>query len=306
VYFDIGSWEANSLLFTVARQLASIHGPSLALVDVTAKTLLLYLEVGNAASNHCSEAVLMLCDVLKASVVLKAKDSDETMMASLRLQIDSVLSTFNRILTSTATSSAEATTDDLLTSLQSILECSLQIAQIDDWTDLVIGHFAQPTSIVSRMRSLGNTSDCCTASILALIFQLADTLRKNNKKWERVFADDLETDETIVRSWVACFEARCHVDKFGHFFNIIQSHKATSDLFIKLLSPATPHHPENVHNMYKSTTEHHLTSASGFNLKKIDEALKSITEAIENNDVSRRFFLLTSFHGKIQTALLES
>ena len=39
-------------------------------------------------------------------------------------------------------------------SLRSILECSYQIAKIDDWAEVVSAHLASPASILSRMRGL--------------------------------------------------------------------------------------------------------------------------------------------------------
>ena len=61
-------------------------------------------------------------------------------------------------------------------SLRSILECSYQIAKIDDWAEVVSAHLASPASILSRMRGLED-SGICTGPLLAAFFNLAQTLK---------------------------------------------------------------------------------------------------------------------------------
>ena len=114
------------------------------MVDVTAKTLSLLLETSSTVPNFVKEAVSMMSSVL-ASEALEA--TNETMMTTLRLQIDSLLAAFNNILCEKEWKSVD---QDLLTTLTSILECSLQMAQIDDWAELVGNHFAHPSLILSK------------------------------------------------------------------------------------------------------------------------------------------------------------
>ena len=66
--------------------------------------------------------------------------------------------------------------EDTLRSLRSILECSYQIAKIDDWAEVVSAHLASPASILSRMRGLED-SGICTGPLLAAFFNLAQTLK---------------------------------------------------------------------------------------------------------------------------------
>ena len=74
--------------------------------------------------------------------------------------------------------------EDTLRSLRSILECSYQIAKIDDWAEVVSAHLASPASILSRMRGLED-SGICTGPLLAAFFNLAQTLkvRASKRKW---------------------------------------------------------------------------------------------------------------------------
>ena len=149
-----GSNEANGLLFSFARHLASAHGkPSLQLVDVTSKALSLLLETSNSP-NFLNEGVLMMSAVLdfvdqdhKQKEGQKVCSKNETMMSTLRLQIDSLLASFNDILCSQEWKTID---EDLLTSLTSILECGLQMAKIDDWAELVGTHFAHPSLMLAR------------------------------------------------------------------------------------------------------------------------------------------------------------
>ena len=75
--------------------------------------------------------------------------------------------------------------EDSLRSLCSILECSLQIAKIDDWAEVVSAHLASPASILGRLRGLEDNV-VCTGPLLAAFFHLAQKLKVCNKKWERV------------------------------------------------------------------------------------------------------------------------
>ena len=66
-------------------------------------------------------------------------------------------------------------------SLQSILECSLEIAKIDDWTDAVSAHLSSPASILSRLRGLEDNG-ICTGPLLAAFFNLAQKLKVSSLK----------------------------------------------------------------------------------------------------------------------------
>ena len=142
--FVEASNEANTLLFSMASKMASIHGPSLQLVDVTAKTLSLLLETSTSVPSFVNEAVSMMSLVLTSDAL---ETQNETMMTTLRLQIDSLLAAFNHILCEKEWKSVD---QDLLTTLTSILECSQQMAKIDDWAELVGNHFAHPSLMLSR------------------------------------------------------------------------------------------------------------------------------------------------------------
>ena len=98
-------------------------------------------------------------------------DKDETQMSSLKLQIDPVLSAFNEILsneikshssgsspTGVPSSKSDDEVTDLIKSLQCVLECSLQVAKIDDWAGLVATHLVNPALILSRLRGLEEQS----------------------------------------------------------------------------------------------------------------------------------------------------
>ena len=153
-----GSNEANGLLFSFARHLASAHGPSLQLIDVTSKALSLLLETSNSP-NFVNEGVLMMSTVLEFVDQNEQKEGqklcskNETMMSTLRLQIDSLLASFNDILGGSSSGNShewKTIDEDLLTSLTSILECGLQMAKIDDWAELVGTHFAHPSLMLAR------------------------------------------------------------------------------------------------------------------------------------------------------------
>ena len=87
---------------------------------------------------------------LKQKEGQKACSKNETMMSTLRLQIDSLLASFNDILCGGNSQEWKTIDEDLLTSLTSILECGLQMAKIDDWAELVGRHFAHPSLMLAR------------------------------------------------------------------------------------------------------------------------------------------------------------
>ena len=95
-----GNLEANGLVFCFARNLASIHGHNLQLVDVTAKSVLLYAETMTSSNvRYLNEAVLMFSAVLNEAVFGGTGCiKDETLMSSLKLQVDPLVSAFNVIL----------------------------------------------------------------------------------------------------------------------------------------------------------------------------------------------------------------
>lgn len=257
-------------MFTFARLLASIHGHTLSLVDVTAKALLAFIEA--LGGQGLSEAVSMLNDVLEDDLMNELKKEDVTMMSSLRLQIDSLLASFAPLLTLEATRDFE---------IEAILKCSLKISRIDDWAMLVCGHFSQPGLILARLMA---SKEICPIS--ASIFELAQVLRMNNKKWEKFFAEDLEQDETILRSWVNCFEAKCHPEAFSQYFSIMQAHAKSSEIFMRILTSKADTSKEEAKIIPKSPG----LEDNGKMVKEVESMLQTVSLAMENNDVSGCYF----------------
>lgn len=97
--FHAGSGEANALLFAFAKHLACLHGPSLHLVDVTAKGVTLYVET-ISGPKYVNEAVTMFSELLTQATESDNGLNNETLMSSLKLQVDSLLSAFNNMLQS--------------------------------------------------------------------------------------------------------------------------------------------------------------------------------------------------------------
>lgn len=85
------------MLFAFAKQLACIHGPSLHLVDVTAKGVSLYVET-ISGPRYVNEAVSMFSELLCQATASDNGLNNETLMSSLKLQVDSLLSAFNTML----------------------------------------------------------------------------------------------------------------------------------------------------------------------------------------------------------------
>ena len=150
----------------MARHLALIHGPSLPLIDVTAKAVLLYVEtVTQSNIKYLKEAIEMFTTVLNEATNMTEKD--ETQMSSLKLQIDPLLGSFNEILSNEVKNGGhfETASEDgeLLRSLQCVLDCCLQVAKIDDWAALVAAHLANPAQICTRLKAIGDENgQICT------------------------------------------------------------------------------------------------------------------------------------------------
>ena len=61
--FSDGNDEADSLIFSFTRNLATLHGYTLGFLDVTVKTVLLLLESKSNKNNSMIEAIEMLSEV---------------------------------------------------------------------------------------------------------------------------------------------------------------------------------------------------------------------------------------------------
>ncbi len=274
-----GSTEANGLLFSFARYLASVHGPSLQLVDVTAKSVLLYVETINNV-RYINEATLMFSTVL--SEAMSAKINDETLMSSLKLQVDPLLSVFNNLILGCEFKNAE---DELVT-LQSMLECCLRVARVADWSQLVASHLATPGLILTKLKSL-EEFQLCLGPIFAAFFHLTQKL-KSFKKWDKLFAESVEL-EAVLQSWVRCFQAKCHSDFAPKYFKIVQKDETASQMFWALLSPKEEKansKTEDAENEMGPPKAKCLCLLDKTKLKEVDQMLANVSSALENNDVS--------------------
>jgi len=300
--FSEGTLEANGLLFCFARHLAFIHGYNLQLVDVTAKAVLLYAETINSSNvRYLNEAILMFTAVLNEAVLGETGGciKDETLMSSLKLQVDPLVSAFNVILSGTTNETTVHTKnlvdeEDTLRSLRSILECSYQIAKIDDWAEVVSAHLASPASILSRMRGLED-SGICTGPLLAAFFNLAQTLKVCNKKWKSIVTtpEAAGSLETIMGPWTICYKRRCCPQDVQTYFKIMQQDETASELFWKLSN--NPRTSENQENQTPNSTaekggasrQQFLCVDGGKNkIKEVDQIISNVAAFIENNDIN--------------------
>ena len=262
--------EQNSLLFNFTSHLSKLHGYSLNFLDITVKTVLYLLEANTNATNTMFEAIEMLSQVLKEAVLDKEKD--QTLMSSLKLQLDSLLALFNATLTT------DIKLEDDMASLrlvEAVLRCSLCLTKFN----LIGTQFGNPTLICAKLKSVLNSDRLCGGPIMASLFELASKLKTDNKKWEKVFREKLETDEAVINSWMKCFESKCHKSWVGTYFRLMDENSETSHVFQKLWT-------EEGTNPKKTDSPPKKETFANFNMKEIDKVVQQISTKIQNNDTN--------------------
>lgn len=166
--------------------------------------------------------------------------------------------------------------DDHENDLASILECCLVLAKIDDWNQLVGAHLSTPALILAKIK----TDSRCQGPLLASFFKLAQAL-KGHKKWDKVLENNSEQGlESIMQTWVQCYQAKCHSKFICQYFEILQDHDSASKLFWSLAETA-------------QTTKDNLEQNKAIcllddktRLKDVDQLLSKVATILENNDVS--------------------
>ena len=234
------------------------------LVDVTAKAVLLYVETVST-NKFIKEAVLLLTSVLAST---SFEGQDETLISSIKLQIDPLLSSFNQILTES----------ENLTSLQTVLECGLQMAK--KWAELVGGHFNAPALILAKL----NKFEACSGPTCAAFLNLAFSLRETNKKWEKICSPVQEENvglEPLLRSMVKCYKTKC-CKNIG-YFTVVQQDEMASQLFWCLLDEKTEKIEKSAE--VKGQKCFCLPNDNKAKLKEVDQMLSRVASFLENNEV---------------------
>ena len=130
------------------------------------------------------------------------------------------------------------------------------------------------------------------ASLLAAFFQLAETLKSNHKKWEKLLSNEEEV-EAIVKVWMQCFEKKCQRESHAYYHQLIYGHAKATDIFLRLLRRS-----ENLLEAENNKEEIMSNKLDMTNkVKDIDRLLAQLAHWMENNDV--RNFLITSHCLKI-------
>ena len=219
------------------------------------------------------------------------EESDQTLKSSFKLQLDTLLSSFNAILTADVKSEDQDVNS--LKLFQTILQCTLCLAKFSEWNELIANHFTNPTLIVVKLKNsvltLKTEENYCGGPVMASIFELASKLSAQNKKWEKTFVDDLKLDEPTIKSWIQCFERKCHKNWIGYYFKLMTEYVKTSNLFQSLLCKEDAEIEEKI-NMDTSKSEHEsfmFAKRQKIDMKELDKVLKQVSTKIENsNDAS--------------------
>ena len=168
--------------------------------------------------------------------------------------------------------------------LQTVLQCTLCLTKFSDWLELINGNFNNPTLIVARLKIVLNTEKYCGGPMMASLFDLASKLRQDNKKWEKTFSQELETDEITIKSWTTCFENKCHKKWNGYFFKLMEENVKTSKIFQKIISKEEE---ESFMEISEKTRKRKNESTSLLNTNDLEKVLKQMSTKIENNDVNQ-------------------
>ena len=150
-------------------------------------------------------------------------------------------------------------------------------------------HSSQLNEIfIFRLRNLeGNDDDrllSSKASLLAAFFQLAETLKSNHKKWDKLLSNEEEV-EAIVKVWVQCFEKKCQREKHAYYHQLIYGHAKATDIFLRLLRRSKNLEDENV-NKEEMVLNSKMSKLDMTNkVKDIDRLLAQLASWMENNDV---------------------
>lgn len=221
------------------------------------------------------------------------EESDQTLKSSFKLQLDSLLGYFNAILTADV-KSEHPDQDNNVNSLklfQTILQCTLCLAKFSEWNELIANHFTNPTFIVVKLKNSVMTSSMraaeqqnyCGGPVMASIFELASKLSVENKQWAKTFDEELKLDEPTIKSWIKCFERKCHKNWIGYYFKLMTEYVKTSNLFQSLLCKEDDDEIV-LEPPAKVCKSEHLSLN---NMKELDKVLKQVSTKIENsNDAS--------------------
>ena len=221
------------------------------------------------------------------------EESDQTLKSSFKLQLDSLLGYFNAILTADV-KSEHPDQDNNVNSLklfQTILQCTLCLAKFSEWNELIANHFTNPTFIVVKLKNSVMTSSMraaeqqnyCGGPVMASIFELASKLSVENKQWAKTFDEELKLDEPTIKSWIKCFERKCHKNWIGYYFKLMTEYVKTSNLFQSLLCKEDDDEIVSEPPAKVCKSEH----LSLNNMKELDKVLKQVSTKIENsNDAS--------------------
>ena len=141
---------------------------------------------------------------------------------------------------------------------------------------------------IFRLRNLeGNDDDrllSFKASLLAAFFQLAETLKSNHKKWDKLLSNEEEV-EAIVKVWVQCFEKKCQRERHAYYHQLIYGHAKATDIFLRLLRRSENLEDENV-NKEEMVLNSKMSKLDMTNkVKDIDRLLAQLASWMENNDV---------------------
>lgn len=166
--------------------------------------------------------------------------------------------------------------DDHENDLAAILGCCLTLAKIDDWNQLVGGHLSSPALILTKIK---NDSQC-QGPLLASFFRLAQVL-KGHKKWDKVLENNNEQGlESILETWVKCYQSKCHSKFIYQYFEILQEDHSASKLFWNLVNT-------DEENLGKEQQNKVICSHDDkTRLKEVDQLLSKVATVLENNDVS--------------------
>ena len=136
-----------------------------------------------------------------------------------------------------------------------------------------------------RLKNLEENNDdrllSFKASLLAAFFQLAETLKSNHKKWEKLLSNEEEV-EAIVKVWMQCFENKCQRERHAYYHQLIYGHAKATDIFLRLLRRSENLEAEN--NVYKEEMLSNNLDMTN-KVKDIDRLLGQLAHWMENNDV---------------------
>ncbi len=222
--------EAIQILYSMARQVASFHGESMAILDLTMKSVCSYFEASQ--DTPWSEAVLLMTEIVQAQENQLNSTMDDTVKQTLKLQMDSVIGAMTSYVLSSSDDRMKS--DQHVADLMAILRCVLQLHQIQDWRDIVLSGFAQPSQIVIKIKNLEVVG--CKAPLSLLLFKMASAFRDANAKWEKVYREDFFEDDSAITEWAKCLSQKCHINHVGDILRASQSTPVLAEKFHQALA----------------------------------------------------------------------